>query len=257
MKKKGIPVLIVLLIIGLGYSLICVPFIKSNNDYVIINDKDIFKVTNNKWTKISKRNIDRLSFSNSYSLNGDSFIGKTYLNKTKDDFEIYDSAYQKINVTDTLITLNTKKEIDIIKVADSSAAFDEVDEDNIYNILKKYSLDETFNYNIKYIVDLNNDGEDDIIYSISNFYDEDNKGKVFSLIFSSINDNIEMIDEVIVDSSDEYSTNTIYLKGVVDIDLDNNYELIIANTSYGNNNTCYSIYRYDVSSNSFPKLIGC
>lgn len=257
-KKIGIPVLISLLIIGLCYSLIYVPFINSKNDYVIINDKDIFKITNNKWTKINKRNINRLSFSNSYSLIGDKFIGKTYLNSNKDNFEIYDSAYQKIDATDTLITLNTKKEIEDIKIAKQYNAFDDVDMQNVNNILKRYSLDdESFSVTLKYITDLNNDGEDDIIYSISNFYDQDNRSKAFSLIFSSINNNIEMIDEVIVDSADEYSTSTIYLKSVLDIDQDNNYELIISNASYGNDNNCYSIYRYDTGSNSFEKLIGC
>ena len=39
-----------------------------------------------------------------------------YLNSNKDNFEIYDSAYQKIDATDTLITLNTKKEIEDIKI---------------------------------------------------------------------------------------------------------------------------------------------
>lgn len=257
-KKIGIPSLVVLLIIGLSYSLIYIPFIKSNNDYVIINDKDIFKVTNSKWTKINKRNIDRLSFSNSYSLDGDNFVGKTYINSNKDNFEIYDSEYQKINIADTLITLNTKKDIKDIKTAKQYNTFGDDDMVNVNSILKRYSLnDETFNVTLKYVTDLNNDGEDDIIYSISNFYDQDNKSKVFSLIFSSINDNIEMIDEVIVDVAEEYSSNTIYLKSVVDIDQDNNYELIISNTTYGNDNSCYSIYRYDISSNSFTKLIGC
>ena len=257
-KKIGMPLLLTLIIISLGYSLIYYPFIKSNNYYVIISDKEIFKVHNNKWSKISNRNINRLSFGNSYSINNNRFIGKTYLNSSKDNLEIYDNTYQKISVSDTLITINTNKKIEDIKIASFFDSIDDVDMNNVNNILKRYSLEnEMFNLNLKYIADLNNDGNDDIIYSISNFYDTEDKSKAFSIIFSCINDNLEVIDEVIVDKADELNSKSLYLKNISDIDIDDKYELIVANTSYGNDNVCYSIYRYDTSSNNFVKLIEC
>lgn len=257
-KKIGMPLILILIIISLGYSLIYYPLIKSNNDYVIISDKEIFKVQNSKWSKISNRNINRLSFGNSYSINNNRFIGKTYLNSSKDNLEIYDNAYQKISVSDTLITINTNKKIENMKIALIDDLIDDVDMNNVNNILKRYSLEnERFNLYLKYITDLNNDGSDDIIYSISNFYDTEDKSKAFSIIFSSINDNLEVIDEVIVDKADELNSKSLYLKNVSDIDMNDKYELIVENTSYGNDNVCYSIYRYDTSSNNFVKLIEC
>ena len=78
----------------------------------------------------------------------------------------------------------------------------------------------------------------------------------FSIIFSVINEQIEIIESKIVDSNKQLEANVKYLKSIIDVDKDGDYELIILNTAYSQPNT-YCMKKYNTKNATFENLIDC
>lgn len=248
----------ILIIISLVFSFIYIPYVNNNSTYVVVEDNTVWKKTGDKWTTSNIRNLKRLSFDEFYSFNTREYMGKTYLNYT-DELEVYDNNFEKISLTNGLLSVKSKNGLKNKKTAKYFDDIDESDHSYIDEVLEKYSItDEGTMTALRYTIDLNNDGNEDIIYSISNFYNDEEKAQAFSIIFSVIDDNIEIINSKIVDASEELKEKALYLRYIADVDSDDNYELIILETAFGDiENDCNEMYKYNNSSNKFVKLIGC
>lgn len=258
MKNKiGIIIVVLLIIISLIFSL-GYSYTSKNSIYVVVEDKTVWKKSGDKWTNSSLRNLKRMSFDEFSSFDIKEYLGKTYLHYDK-QLEVYNKNYEKISVTNGLLSIKTPTELKNTKVAEYDDVLVHEDDEYIKTALEKYSINDVLSLDIlKYRIDLNHDGKDDTIYSISNFYNEEEKTQAYSIVFSVINENVEIIEKVLVDASDELKTQALYLRYVVDVDSDDNYEFIILKTSYGNTeNDCNVMYKYDNDSNKYVKLIGC
>lgn len=259
MKNKiGIIIIFILITISLFFSLIYLPYIDSNSTYVIVENNTIWKNNNGIWSNSNLRNLKRISFEEFYSFSSEGYIGKTYLDYDN-ELKIYNSNFEEISLTNGILSVKTNT---LLKNTTTAKFYDEIDDADypyIEEVLNKYSINyDSYMTSLKYTIDLNNDGEEDTIYSISNFYTEEDKAQAFSIIFSVINSNIEIIDYVIVDEKEELKTKASYLRYIADVDYDNNYEFIILKTSYGDvKNDCYIMYKYHSDSNKYIKLIGC
>lgn len=156
-------------------------FIKAlNTSYIIFPDG-----TNLKYEKkFSKVDINLLpNYKFSIIQNGN-LIATKKLNKSDDG--IY---FKNINLEENSLAYRGK-DIDYIlyQVEDLN------DEDYLYldNILKIKNIDidlKSINYLVKYKIDLNNDNNDEYIYSISNNYDTD-LGLLFSAVIIRSNEDI-------------------------------------------------------------------
>lgn len=259
MKNKiGITIVFLLLIISLIFSLIYLPYINNNSIYVVVEDKAVWRNIGGKWSNSSIRKLKRMSFNEFYSFDTKGYVGKTYLNYNE-QMEVYNNNFEKISLTNGLLSIKTNTGLKNTKVAKFYNDIDDSDYPYIYKVLEKFSIKEELSITaLKYTIDLNNDGKEDKIYSISNFYNGEEKDQAYSIIFSVINDNIEIIEKVVVDKNEELKTQTLYLRYIVDVDSDNNYEFIILKTSYGNSQyDCNVMYKYDSNLEKYIKLIGC
>lgn len=259
MKNKiGIIVIFILIIISFIFSLIYLPYIDNNMLYVVVEDNTVWKSNGKKWSNSNLRKLKRMSFDKFYSFDAKEYIGHTYLDYNK-SLDIYNSNFEKVSLTNGLLSIKTNKPIKNKNTAKLYNDIDELDYPYLEQIFNKYSISENEEMTtFKYTIDLNKDGKEDAVYSISNFYNDAEKSKAFSIIFSVINDNIEVIEDNIVDPKDELKDKALYLKYIVDVDSDDNYELIILKTSYGNvKNDCNAMYKYDNNTNKYVKLIGC
>lgn len=259
MKNKiGIIVIFILIIVSLIFSLIYLPYIDNNMIYVVVEDNTVWKSNGNKWSNSSLRKLKRMSFDKFYSFDSKEYIGETYLSYDK-NLEIYNSNFEEISLTNGLLSIKTSTSLKNTDVAKFYNDIDDSDYPYIEEIFNKYSINEDGEMTIlKYIIDLDKDGKEDFVYSISNFYNDEEKSQAFSIIFSVINGNIEIIEDNIVDAEEELKEKALYLKYIVDVDSDDNYEFIILKTSFGNiEGDCNVMYKYDSNSNKYIKLIGC
>lgn len=259
MKNKiGIILIFILIIISFTFSSIYLLNIDNNKIYVVVEDNTIWNSDGKKWSSSNLRKLKRMSFNKFYSFDSNGYIGETYLNYDK-SLEVFNNSYEKIPLTNGILSIKTNSSLKNTKVAKFYDDIDDSDYPYIEEVFNKYSIKEDGETTIlKYDIDINNDGKEDYIYSISNFYNDEEKIKAFSIIFSVINNKIEIIESTIVDPEDELKEKAIYLRYVVDVDSDDNYEFIILKTSFGNvEGDCNAMYKYDVSSNKYIKLIGC
>lgn len=257
-NKIWIIVIFILIIASFIFSLVYLPYFDNNMIYVVVEDNTVWKSNGKKWSNSSLRKLKRMSFDKFYSFDSKKYIGETYLNYDK-ELDVYNKNFEKLSLTYGILSIKSNLPLKNTKAVDFYDDIDDSDYPYLEEIFNKYSIDEDGEMtNLKYIVDLNNDGKEDSIYNISNFYNDEEKSQAFSIIFSVINDNIEIIESTIIDASEELKEKNSYLKYIADVDSDGDYEIIILKTSYGNDkNDCNAMYKYDSNSNKYIKLIGC
>ncbi len=257
MKKNiGIGIIAILIIISIMFSYIYIPYINKNSVFVIISKNTIWRKTKNDWKSVSIRNLPKFSYKELYSFYGNDYIGKTY-NDYSENLNVYNKNFENINLNNELLSIMSNEKIKKMDKVSTSTEADELDLANINNVLKKYSIKSDYQMT-KYLVDIDNDGNLDKIYNITNFYMNENDSNVFSIAFSVMNKNIEIIDYIVAKKEEELKEKTININHVVDIDNDKQYEIIISKSSYGDvKNDCNSLYKYDSSKNAYVKIIGC
>ena len=108
---------------------------------------------------------------------------------------------------------------------------------SIYNGRRFDSIKE-FTEASKVVIDLDNNGVDDIIYNA--IYELDND-YIYSVIFVNLNGNIQILDEDQGYDEGKRVVNTIFLlEYIIDINKDKKYELIFS--KYNSDVPSYSIY---------------
>lgn len=227
-----------------------------NSMYVFVNNKEMWRKDNNNWKKVSNNYIKKYQGEELTLFLKSNYNGKVYYKYEGDSINLYDENNTLINFGPSMISIKSNLDYKNVKIA---SEVNNVEKDiNVVNILERFSLNKNQRVRIKkYEVDLDNDGKNDSLYSISNFYLGDEKAdKCFSIIFSVINDDINVIDKTIVDLDKQNSTWSTSLNSVIDLDLDNNFELILVSTSYGQDDV-YCMKKYNSSSNKFETLIDC
>ena len=95
----------------------------------------------------------------------------------------------------------------------------------------------------------------EIIYNISNMFDEEKEGKGYSLIF--INDNgkiYELIKDIKSNDESLLKGYGYYLNNIADINNDKKSEFIVAKSEYGSSKLCYLLiqkikHKYEITKN--------
>ncbi len=225
---------------------------------MIIGNSTVWKYKDNKWMESNLNKLKRLSFKEAYVYNGyNQILENAYLNLTKDGLEIYSKNYENIEMNSNVLSVIGPKKVKVgnLEMMDTIT---EYDEQYINDVLNKYSIDISINNMLTYknVIDINNDGNEDYLFNISNFYTEGEKDVAFSIIFCVINNNIKIVDKVIVDVNKELSEKAIYLTNIIDYNEDNIYEIIVNKTRYGDiRNDCHAMYKY--VNGKYEKIIGC
>lgn len=258
MKNKILMFLIIIIcLISIIFSILSSNLFNNDTTYMVVCNDTLWKY-NKTWKKVNINNLKKLSYKPAYIYNGyNQIINNSYFEYKNGELDIYDENYEKQDLTPNTISVigNNKINVANVQIMDSINEYDEVYVDEV---LSKYSINNPGdNYNTyKAVYDLNNDGKEDYVFNINNFYTQDKKDYAFSIIFSVINGEIKIVEKQIVSVEQELAKKSLYLTNIVDVDNDKNYEIIIFESSYGNvKNDCHSIYKYE--NNQYKKLIGC
>ena len=214
MEKKNIIILVIIIVVYLFISFLINYMVNFSKIYIIFPDN-----INIKYEKGWKIFRDEKTLENKYIItnNGDII------------------SEEKLSINDNIITAkNIQLQDDMVaykgnnikNIIYKTSEFNENDYNYLRSILKKknVNIDLKYTINSKYEIDLNNDGNQETIYSISNNYDTA-LGKLFSLLMIRNNDEIIQYEEF----ESEYDSYIPYIY-FVDIKKDNNADMIIKNT---------------------------
>lgn len=240
MKKS---IIIVLLIIGI-YLLIAIfglDLLDSITNKYIYIDNVGFKYSNGKWSNIKIDN-DILKKYELYLPNSFEYVGKydiRYNNKWyynfKKTFETYD---------DFMFALKGKN----IKVYKYDINY-EITDYKIKDILSQNNLNyNALNMEKEIHIDLDNNGQIDVIYALSNVYSEEIEDILFSAIVLKLNGEYNIVK--VIKNNDEVLLNVF---AIFDINNDKKLELIISEEGYSLNGNTYSIY--GLKNNQYNELV--
>lgn len=194
MKKKGYIVIVIILVAYLGLSLGIFVWKKLTDIYILFPDNVNLKY-DGKFSILKK--IPNYSF-NIYEKG-------ELLSKNKVTIKDDTILYGELPLQDDL--LGIRGNVNILKYIDSNLE----NSDLIYlnNIMKTVGINvdlTNLSYLKKYIIDLNNDKTDEIIYALSNNWDTE-LGDLFSMVILKSNEDIIQFDQF----SDEYEAYVPYL----------------------------------------------
>lgn len=213
MNKKNLLVLIIIIILYLIISFGIDFLTKINNIYIVFPDN-----INIKYEKKWQIFTDEKTLKNKYQIieNGNPIESSKLT--IKDDI-IVGNNIELIN--DTIAYKGSK----VSSISYEKADLNSDDYSYLNQILKSKNIivDIKLTLNSKYLIDLNNDGKKEIIYSISNNYDTE-IGKLFSITIVKNNNHIIQYNEF----SSEYDS---YVPSIYFIDINNDQkaDMIIKN----------------------------
>lgn len=256
MKKRIILLIFIVLYISLIISYL-LSFRHTNfimfgtTTYVFYNNNEIKSVK--RVNKINKK-IDYEKF----KVFLDNSFKDLYINFYDQDnatyFKLYDEENQLIDTKKPLLAYKGNVKI---KVSDSpiETELKQEEKDKLLKILKSHSINEDISLFSKQILDIDNDSQNEIIYSLSNVGSKINES-VYTYIFIQESNN-EIID---VDLTETKINNTItvpqtYLAYSVDLDNDNKYEIVLLKSTGDDTPAYYHFYKYDDSTKNVYEIL--
>lgn len=201
----------------------------NNNDIKISNEND----------KISNQKV-KVIFNNGTV---DGYITSTEPDSSgvKYGYVLYDTNGRKISLNSTLVAYTDDMSIKIKE-------FNKIESTNlteVYSILKKNNITVSTESKLGYfyitIVDINNDGIDDYVYSIGLIED---KNKFNSLIITKIDDEYFLVDRV-ESNYDEISNIRLNFFRMIDLNNDDKYEFVVEKSMSEYGPYYYDVYSFD------------
>ncbi len=208
-----------------------------SNDYLIIDNTDIFTYKNNRFTKVTLvPNSKFVVYVNNQK------IGNYYLEKSN-VWNLFDENNNYVNYEGNILAFtNNNLNINVREVTVNE--IDENDFEYIKQIININSIND-LSLNSKIVVDLDHNGINDKIISVSNL-DSDNQEKYYNLLYVDLNNKKQILINNIVKDEDVLIAPNYYLNYVVNINNENIDSIIITKGYYSNSGeTTNLIYRYD------------
>jgi len=215
-------------------------YLKNRREKIyIISDEFKIKYENGKWNRIT--NPDDYETENFHIYEDGNYRGEyqvIYSNK----FHLYENGR---NVKYTGILFGHRGTLDLSYLnAETIETIQDTDKEVITKVFNENNLPINFNFNLyqKMNYNLNDEGTMDSIYCISNYY-MDGMDKYYSIIFTYIDGEINIVDKIITDSDGTYEEPMFKLSNLVDIRNDNKYELLYMNNYFSQSGTdCVKLY---------------
>lgn len=167
---------------------------------------------------------------------------------------VYDDEKNLIDYDGTIVGIKGNKKFKLINFDKSN--FDSSGENILKSILKKENIDFTNNFQgIKITIDIDGDAKEEIIYTASNAFVEDqNITHRYSIIFIK-DDETKIIYQDYQDASMKYSMCVPKINTIIDLDEDSKYELITECNYYSIMGTCTSLY--EIKDDNYRLVKGC
>lgn len=243
MKKYIIVISAILIYFGFMYFVFSNRGDKDNdtnkNDYYIIFSNNIWKNNSGRFVTISNK---EKAFSKKYNIyvNGE-FFGKYNLGNYENNIYLFDDNNNSIKYSGEIFG-TTKGDLTIYPLVEEQIEL--YDLTNASRALKELNINEEISesYLTKYLLDIDNDGIIENIYSLTNMFNEEKQGKGYSLIFLEDNNKINILISDVETNKNSFGKGyEYYINNIVDIDGDKTTDFIISRADYGSPDICYML----------------
>ena len=246
--KKGIIIIISIVGLYLLLAIFGIDFIDGifNKDIYIDNNVR-WTYKNNQWTtkNYNRSAIIKLRNFKVYKPNTFEYFGKPNLKFQDNTWYIKEKG--KFNqYGNYLIAFRGNG----IKLYDYKSEYEIKDKQVINSILKEVNINgyNELNLENKIVIDLDNDGREEVIYAISNAYSESIESIRFSVIAVYRNGKYEIIKSLI-DNENE----VLDVFAIMDVDGDKKLEIIVVSEGFSDSGNTYALYA--LKNGKYNKLI--
>lgn len=225
---------------------------RRDNLYILSGEFIKIKYSGGNWSNIEDSDDYKLKEFEVYE--SDNYKGKykiLYTNK----FYLYDSNGKNTSYEGQLFAYTGSLKLSV--VTDMITEISESDKVIIQKVLDKLNINEYKNLNTfqKVSLDTDKDGITENIYSISNYYTEDSLDKVFSIVFTEENGNINILKEKVISADKIYEEPSYEINKVIDIKDDKKYEIMIEQSYYSRPmESCILLYKLHDKQNLIADL---
>ncbi|MCI8346661.1 MAG: hypothetical protein HFJ12_01765 [Bacilli bacterium] len=246
-KSTRITVLIMVVIVlltGLFFLTIGQHLIKREKEenIILVGNGAIFHKNGTEWNHVSFEDINLYNWKEYYTYIDHSYYGNynLYFNEK---WYLFKGKNQAVNYEGDLLALRGNIKY---KVVDFTL-YDIEDFTDAKRVLKENNLpvDSVLTSSYYINTDIDNDGNKEIIYTISNKFPMEDVGDTsFSFIFMVKDNRVIYLYKNIEPLNDVYSGCQPYINNLIDINEDNHYEIIVGCSYYSNNGVKYGMYEF-------------
>ena len=214
---------------------------KNNSLYIIDNSGIKIKLENGKWSNITDVDDYNLKRFNIYEDNN--FLGE-YKVLYSNRFHLYDDFGKEKEYNGQLFAYRGKSKLEVISLNDFTS-LSENDKTIINMALASNNLTSNYQFNLmqKITYDIDDDGSEEIIYNLNNYYIENNTNSAFSIIFMFDDNDIKTISLETSSIDDVYNHPMYEIKKLLDIKQDGKYELMYSQMYFSNpDSECAILY---------------
>lgn len=244
MENKAYKTVIILVILYVIIMLVIfLPnYIRGLHDKLYILSGDFIKIKyeHNGWHNITNNDDYKLKEFNVYTADGT--LGKYRILLTN-KYYLYNESGKNVTYEGELFASTGTLKLGV--TPKSTLELEDSDKEIIKNALEKIKITEYDNFNIsqKYVLDVDNDGIDEKIYCLSNYFMESNFDKLFSVVFIEKNGEINILIKKVIDKDKIYDEPSYEINRIVDIKEDKKYEIIIEQNYFSRpQESCAIIY---------------
>lgn len=200
---------------------------------LIVGDSSVWELENKSWVNIVK-DTDLKDFNwtfyNIYE--DDTDIGKYYLWYDEEEWYVFDKEKNPINIEGNLLAYQANYKIPVKKFKVNQVT----DYSDIKNHLLEKNIDITSELTVSSSIkiDIDNDGNDEVIYLFSNAFPEESEPEeIFTYVFMKK----DKATYIMYDQREEntgYVGCKPYVNHILDVDEDKKYEIILSCGKYSN-----------------------
>lgn len=211
-------------------------------DYILFANNQIWKYSNSEFFDVLD-NINIVGQKKFYIYDNGTYKGYFNLGLYESKIYLFDDDDNSYKYDGELMGFTDNNKHKVVNLL--SQQLDDNDTLFIQKEFNKNNLEYQYinlnNVN-KYVADIDNDGENEIIYNISNMLDEEKQGKGYSLIFINDSDKIyELIKDIKSNQKSLLDGYGYYMNNIADLNGDGKLDFIIAKSEYGSSNLCYML----------------
>ena len=243
-KKRYIVILavlaiyVVIMVLVLGKDML----VKSKDEAtIVIGDTSIWVYKDKGWTNITNpQTISSLSWTEYNVYLDNQEYGKYYL-WNDDKWYLFDKNKKAIPREGTLLAIKSNYDIKVKNFTSKNIRnyyhVEKMLEQNDLSTSSKYTVEQEVS------IDIDNDGNNETIYFVSNAFSLDyNPSKIFSIVFMVKNSKIYPIYTDIAPNTTNNGCKP-YLSAVLDVDQDNIYEMVISCGKYSTETPSDMLYK--------------
>lgn len=248
MKSNRKVYFVILLIMAIFFVIVYFSFAKDNLDKekkeitIVMGNSSVWNLTGNKWINITGQDTIKSLYWKKFNIYLNSKkMGKYYL-WYSDKWYLFDDDRNAVKYSGNLVATRGNFDAEFLDVQGENIT----DYSYVNKVLADNGLSQTNDYTVSslYSFDFDNDGETEQFYLISNvFSDTSTPDVIFSIIFMVKNSEYKILYNDI-SKSNGFNGCKPYINGILDVDQDKQYEMILSCGRYSAQTPIDMLYDY-------------